>query len=486
MSSLINRSAVLGFSRFCNYAVLLISPIFLVRILDVEQFGQYREFVLYTGMLASILNFSVNRSLTYFLPKYPEDEAIYVSQSILAKLLISVAGLSVAWLAKPMIVQILSYDFVDALVIYTFLFLNLSFLEQYWLAKKRTDYVLYYSGARLVLRVATVISVAFLTRSISAIILSLVILEALKICFVLWLALRNRLLTFSVSRRKFRDQVNFFIPLGVAALIGQHMNKNLTSVVVTATLGPAALALYTIGNYMTPIISIGRDSIADVIFPEMAGKRTNDPALLLALWRRSTVLYCATLFPAAVCLLFASEMLVLTLFTSAYAAAIPIFQIYLLQMLTACFDMGLPLRALNKTRPFVVGNMIMLVVNVALIILFIELIGIAGAAIAYIVSIIAGSVYLGWRLMGATSWQLSELLPWNDISKIAVACLIAGAASALGLMLPLPGMAQAIALPAIFLLCYVLVIRRMHVADVDLLVQRLRSKVNKNRYDKLQ
>ena len=271
------------------------------------------------------------------------------------------------------------------------------------------------------------------------------------------------------------------MPLGVAALIGQHMNKNLTSVVVTAMLGPAALALYTIGNYMTPIISIGRDSIADVIFPEMAGKRTNDPALLLKLWRRSTVLYCATLFPAAVCLLFASEVLVLTLFTSAYAAAIPIFQIYLLQMLTACFDMGLPLRALNKTRPFVVGNMITLAVNVALIVLLIELIGLAGPAIAYIVSVSAGSAYLGWRLMGATGWRLGEMLPWNDISKIAIACLIAGVVSASGLVLPLPGVAQAIALPAIFLSCYVLVIRRMHVADVELLLQRLRAKFDRNR-----
>lgn len=42
------------------------------------------------------------------------------------------------------------------MLLYVFFFLNLDFVESYWLAKKRSDYVLYYSTAKSAIKIRVV------------------------------------------------------------------------------------------------------------------------------------------------------------------------------------------------------------------------------------------------------------------------------------------------------------------------------------------
>jgi O-antigen/teichoic acid export membrane protein len=82
MSSIAHETSILILCRFINYLVLFASPVVLVRILSVEKFGMYREFMLYAGMIANFAAFSVNKSLIYFLSKYDHDKQ-YIHNSIL-------------------------------------------------------------------------------------------------------------------------------------------------------------------------------------------------------------------------------------------------------------------------------------------------------------------------------------------------------------------------------------------------------------------
>jgi len=68
MSGLGNRTAILTLSRLASYGLQLISPIFLVRLLTVADFGRYREFLLYAAILQAFAQFSINDSLLYCVP----------------------------------------------------------------------------------------------------------------------------------------------------------------------------------------------------------------------------------------------------------------------------------------------------------------------------------------------------------------------------------------------------------------------------------
>ena len=56
-----------------NQGLVIISPILLVRLLTVEEFGRYREFLLYAGLLTTFCAFGINNSLLYFIPARPHS-----------------------------------------------------------------------------------------------------------------------------------------------------------------------------------------------------------------------------------------------------------------------------------------------------------------------------------------------------------------------------------------------------------------------------
>ena len=66
-----------------NYGLILISPMILVRLLSVEDFGRYREFLLYVGLLAAVASFGINSSLLRFVPGNVQTGWRFVNQAAL-------------------------------------------------------------------------------------------------------------------------------------------------------------------------------------------------------------------------------------------------------------------------------------------------------------------------------------------------------------------------------------------------------------------
>src|SRR5215831_18903125 len=77
-----NRTAILTLSRLANYGLMLISPVVLVRLLDVAAFGRYREFLLYASVLQSFAVFSINDSVLYCVPANPKSPWRVARQTI--------------------------------------------------------------------------------------------------------------------------------------------------------------------------------------------------------------------------------------------------------------------------------------------------------------------------------------------------------------------------------------------------------------------
>ena len=72
MSSRTNRVTILAISKLLNFAVQFLTPIFLVRIIDRELYGQYKEFFVYASLIGTFIAFSIKYNLLYFISKNPE------------------------------------------------------------------------------------------------------------------------------------------------------------------------------------------------------------------------------------------------------------------------------------------------------------------------------------------------------------------------------------------------------------------------------
>ena len=406
-----------------NQGLMLISPIILVRLITVEQFGHYREFLLYAGVLSTICAFGINNSLLYFIPSRPGSLRQMIKQSVTLTVVSSVLVLGVTLLANALTHGAVLGDVALPVALYVMLFVNLDFWEFYWLSRRRTLPVLAYTSGRLIARILVVIIAATLTRDVYAIIWSLVVLEAVR--FVASLAaMRNLAQEPELAESCWREQLKYCVPVGVA-LILVTLNKSLGNLFVAKAIGAVALAHYTIGTHIQPVITVLRNSVSDALLPDLAALKSGVAENALALWRRSTVVSMVLLMPAGVALAEFAEPIVLTLFSPDYAAAIPIFQIYLLVLLREVFDFGVALRALNRNAPIVHANLLAIVLNIGLLVIAIPLWGLPGAALAYVVSRFAEGAYMALRVKHVYGVKLRALANWSDLGRVAVAGVIA-------------------------------------------------------------
>ncbi len=82
-------------------------------------------------------------------------------------------------------------------------------------------------------------------------------------------------------------------------------------------------------------------------------------------------------------------------------------------MLRKCFEMSTPLRAMNKNKYFIVGNLISMVVNIVMLFLLFKLLGFIGPAIAYVVTEFSSLVYLSIKIISTYKIKLSQMLLWK-------------------------------------------------------------------------
>src|SRR5687767_13093939 len=108
---------------------MLISPVILVRLLSVHEFGMYREFLVYVSVLASIAGFGVNSSLLRFVPDDPQTGWRYVDQvaalTFASSLVVTAAALSLNSLTGGAVLG----DYALRVALYVLLFVNLDFWE---------------------------------------------------------------------------------------------------------------------------------------------------------------------------------------------------------------------------------------------------------------------------------------------------------------------------------------------------------------------
>lgn len=414
---------MLSFSRFANQAIVLISPMLLVRLLSIREYGGYREFMLYAALVGTIAALGIPHSMAYFLPKHPEREQVWVTQTTLFTLASSSLALIGIYLAGDLIRANTSFDFVVALQLYMLFLINFNYLEFYWLGKKRTDYVLYYSTGRLLARILVAITVAVITRSAYAIVLSLVVVEAVRCALILWYGVRRRWFTRTMSRASLALQASYFLPLGGGAIV-EVVNDRIGMLFISTMLGAEALAFFVIGTFASQIVHVFRSAIADVIFPEIVELKHAKPRDTLPLWQRATVWYCILIFPAAIIFSYYADAAVTVLFTSEYAAAIPVFAVYSLAMVLDCFDFHLPIRAQNANRYFIAGNTIALVANTALLYPTYAAFGLIGPAVAFFVSRMLFTLYLGHQALRLYHVSWAEIVKWRDLAKILSAAVL--------------------------------------------------------------
>ncbi len=479
MASLIRSSLILAFARATNLALLFLSPVLLVRLLDPATFGQYREFIAWAMITIAIAGFSITTNLLYFIPRDPRNAIRYVSHTNWFSLIASALAFALLWAFRDRIHANASFDLVLPLSLYAFLYLNVSFLDTYWIATRQPKYVFYYSTVRTIVRLAVLIGTAWATGSIKAIVTSLVLVELVRLVTVLIISRGIGLLSFRIDRRLIPEQLRFILPLGLATSLAQ-VHQYIGQLVISTQLGVLALAIYSVASYKAPIIRIVRSAISDAIFPEMVRRAAGRAADGLHLWKRGNIGYTFLILPSFVLLFWYADVLIPLIFTQQYADAVPIFRILLLVMPLEAIELNSPLRAINRTPDMLAGNALLLGTNVLCIVAFFRWLpqqAIMGPAVGTVAGYVAQLCFLAWRILRWYEIRLADLMKWRSLGAIWLCTLAAGAVLAGGEYVPMPEVARMLVFSTLYCGAYLFALRLFRLEEVELLFGKLRRRL---------
>lgn len=477
MTSLFTRSAILTVSRLSDFAIQLLGPLLLVRILDVADYGMYQEFLIYATLISTLCAFSIDSSLTYFIPRFPGREREFVTQASLLILGISAIIIAVLFIIRPITLGLTSYDFVLPLAAYVLFFVNLNWLEYYWIAKRQTVYVLAYSAIRLFLRVSVLLVVAYTTRDVVATIWSMVVVEGFRVLVAFVFFAKKAMFRVHLRWQEIKEQLKFAAPIGTAAVI-QRLGRDVGKICASIMFGPTTLAYYAVGSYLQPIIRVIRSGVQDAVYPELV-RANNELGGALQLWRRVTVLNCVVFFPTFVLVIFYAEEAITVLFTSEYLAAVPLFNIYAFLLIRRCFNADALLRSTGQTGFMIWGAFGGLALNVALILVFSKLVGIIGPAIALVISEIGLEVYYAQRVRYALKLTIADLVDWRSIFRIAFCCGLAAPILFCSRLLPGSELIRIAAASSAYLLVVFLLAYRLGVDDIGRIAYHLWSTIRR-------
>jgi O-antigen/teichoic acid export membrane protein len=211
------------------------------------------------------------------------------------------------------------------------------------------------------------------------------------------------------------------------------------------------------------------------VLPELAALKHAQGEEALSLWRRSTVVSMILLIAAAVVLFEFAHILVVTLFSASYEPAVVIFQIYVLVLVREVFDFGVALRAVNRTSPIVRSSLLAIVLNMLLLLVLVPMLGLPGAAVAFIVSRWAEGLVLGRSTLRAYDIGIKDLARWRDLGKIALAALGGSVVFYGSFWTDQLGIAGVFVGSAVFMILFVALLALLRVPEALSMLDRLRK-----------
>jgi O-antigen/teichoic acid export membrane protein len=422
MSSFISRGAVLATARLLNQALMLLSPLLLVRLLDIVDYGRYRQFMAVAMLITSLGGFALTANLTYLVARTPERAASDITKTSVLMLGVSVLSALFIVVAHQWIVPAEIAESWWLLALYVFMFLNLEVIVAYWLARRRSLEVMQYTLVVTVWRLGTLLGAALYFGDVQMIFVTIVCAETLKnLAIYLWLRARA-LLVFRWEREVLGEQLRLVGPLGLGSLLNKA--NDFGRVVVGSVLGPVPLAIYSTAAYQVPLVNIIQTSLSDVIFPDLVKRAQRDPAEGLRLWKRAQMMVAAVIVPAWMLLTYFAEPLIRLAFTDAYVSATPFFQVFLLLMVRQCFPFSTLLRSVEDNNSFATSNAVALVINIVFVATLLPVYGLWGPTLGLLAGQMWTWFYLSRRVMARYGVPLSAVYQWRKFALSIFASLL--------------------------------------------------------------
>jgi O-antigen/teichoic acid export membrane protein len=430
----------LSFSNAVEMAVQVLLPIVLVRLLSEADFGLYRTLWLIAFTCSGTLALGMPGSLYYFLPRLNKSQSSsFLLQT--AGFMLLVSGVAAVGTAAFVAMNESGQAIGVSAIVFVFLWVFASLLDYVFNAHQAAATQAKVNLSFAVLRVILVLGSALIFKDWAAVMAAQLILVALKGTVCALSVAHFARPVVKPTRETMLEQGRYSLPFGISTglyLLRGRVDQWLVASLFTVT----QFGLYSIASIFTPIQSLVRMTINQVVLPEMSRMQSqSNDGEMQALNRRCNLAVGLLMFPMLAFLATWAEPILSLLFTDRYNAAAPVLRVYLLGMLIESIEVAWIMVAMRQGRFMMINDAIALPISIAAAYLGAKVFGLPGAAAGGIAGVVAAQIILYRRCSKLTGLPLSGIQDWPGLARIALASVLAALVSFgtrwLGLQVPL-------------------------------------------------
>ncbi len=405
-------------------------PIALVRIIDVESFGQYRLFWLLASSVMLIGPLGVPRSLHYFLPRVSADKkSAFVRQTLLF-----LTGMGVlAFVSFNPLNPFLSGNVLhlveqnESIAGFLMLWVVASLIEILPAADQRVKWQAIAIILLSVIRAASIVLVAWFTRDIRWIINIIFVFAAIRTLVLLYYIKKYHPVVFRKQNQPtvWREHLSHAIPFGLTGMLNKIRPVS-EQWIVAFLFGVAEFGAFTLAAGILPLLNVLKKSVGFVTVPKMSklhkqGKWDE----LKKINTNGNIAVSFILFPILVYLFVFSHDVISVLYTSQYTKAADILRIYIIGVAVMCVEVSSILIVFQQGRFVMLTSIILTVSAIITSYYCARYLGLAGAAMGSVLSMIIGSIIYYIRSARLLACNIYRLQDWPSLAIIMISAVIA-------------------------------------------------------------
>jgi O-antigen/teichoic acid export membrane protein len=462
--SLRRGALTLTAASMLDFALQLLLPVALVRLLPASAFADYRLAWLAIGTAMAVAPLALPRSLFYFLPRTPAAQRpAYVHNTVLLLLASGAVAALLLGPWTPWLPASLRHSSGGAWFVPGFLVL--------WVAASLAEFLPSARGepgrqAIVILVLAALrvgaVAVAAMSGRVEVVFAALLAYAAFKLALVLaWVWRYYRAPLLPLQYRALRLQLAYAMPFGLGSAL--FLLRGQADQWVAASLFSAsAFAAFSIGAVIMPLVALVRTSIANAISARLSSLESHsDRAAMLRLNQRANLAVAFALLPTLVLTAVLAEHIVTLVYTPVFLAAADVMRINCLALLGVSVEVSTLTMVLNQGRYLLAADAVLLPAGIAAAALGALLWGLPGAALGNTVTLAAGNAFSFWRVARVTAVPLRQLQRWHALGRVFAA---AGCAALPALLCDRAApvhtpLAQLLLVAVVYALAYLLMLR---------------------------
>jgi O-antigen/teichoic acid export membrane protein len=450
--------------RMAAFAITFLTPVLLVRLFSQSEFGTYKQFMLIT-FTPYLIGCAFSECLFYFLPKDPVRGGRYAVNAMMMLFVTGVVSLVAMMLRPSWVAGLVSNPalepYVPLMGLYLLFTLMGTALEITMISMKRYNLAAGTYVVSDVFRAAFLVVPALLTRNLRWALIGSVVFFAIRVCAALVYFRWEFGTGVRFDKPLLREQWSYAAPYSLAGIVSV-IQQNYHQYAVAFHFDAATFAIYSVGCLQIPLVDFMATPTSNVMMVRMAERlRVGDIRSLLPIWHDTTRKLALLFFPFVALLLIDARQIITLLFTTAYAASVPIFMVWCLSILMAAFQTDGVLRTFAQIRYMFVTNVARLIMLVVSMGWFLSRFGLMGAVMITLAGTLLSKIMALMRIRRVLQTSYVELLPWKSLGATLIAAMGAATPSLIVnasfnfptlLLLPISGMIYAASYAALLLI----------------------------------